>query len=104
RFEAEVLKNQSRQYYIMQKITETENRINFLVGRFPQPVLRNSRTFADLAPDTIQAGLPSQLLENRPDIRQAERTLAAAKLDVKVAKANFYPSFSLNAGIGFNAF
>jgi outer membrane protein TolC len=48
--------------------------------------------------------LPSQLLSNRPDIRQAELELAAAKLDVQVAKANFYPSFSLNAGIGFQAY
>ncbi|MEO6303517.1 MAG: TolC family protein, partial [Bacteroidia bacterium] len=78
RFEAEVLKNQSRQYYIMQKITETENRINFLVGRFPQPVIRNSQTFADLVPDTIYSGIPSQLLENRPDIRQAEKALVSA--------------------------
>lgn len=104
KFEAEVLKNQSRQFYIMQSITETENRINFLVGRFPQPVLRSSQTFATLLPDTIHAGIPSQLLQNRPDIRQAERDLAASKLDVKAAKANFYPSLRITAGIGYNAF
>lgn len=104
RFEAEVLKNQSRQYYIMQQITEMENRINFLVGRFPQPVSRNSQTFADIAIDTIHAGIPSQLLENRPDIRQAERGLAAAKLDVKAAKAEFYPSLTITAGAGYQAF
>lgn len=104
KFEAEVLKNQSRQFYLMQSITETENRINFLVGRFPQPVLRNSTTFIDLLPDTIHAGIPSQLLQNRPDIRQAERDLAASKLDVKAAKANFYPSFRITAGIGYQAF
>jgi NodT family efflux transporter outer membrane factor (OMF) lipoprotein len=104
RFEAEVLKNQSRQYYIMQAIIETENRINFLVGRYPQHVLRNSNTFADLAPDMIQTGIPSQLLANRPDIRQAELALAAAKLDIRVAKANFYPAFSIVAGIGYQAF
>ncbi|HTD39372.1 MAG TPA: TolC family protein, partial [Mucilaginibacter sp.] len=92
RFEAEVLKNQSRQFYIMQSITETENRINFLVGRFPQSISRNSLTFNDLVPDTIHAGIPSQLLENRPDIRQAEQELAATKLDVKVTRAEFYPS------------
>ncbi|MBA2611141.1 MAG: efflux transporter outer membrane subunit [Bacteroidetes bacterium] len=104
RFEAEVLKNQSRQYYIQQSIVETENRINFLVGRFPQPVSRNSKTFAELVPDTIRSGIPSQLLENRPDIRQAEQGLAAAKLDIKVAKANFYPSLNINAGAGYGAF
>ena len=104
RFEAEVLKNQSRQYYIAQRIIETENRINFLVGRFPQPVVRSSQTFANLVPDTIFSGIPSQLLENRPDIRQAEQQLAAAKLDIKVAKANFYPSLNISAGVGYQAF
>ncbi|HEY1037773.1 MAG TPA: TolC family protein, partial [Bacteroidia bacterium] len=104
KFEAEVFKNQSHQYYLMQQITETENRINFLVGRFPQPVSRNSKAFAEMVPDTIQAGIPSQLLENRPDIRQAEYQLAAAKLDVKSAKANFYPSLVISAGAGYQAF
>jgi outer membrane protein, multidrug efflux system len=104
RFEAEVLKNQSRQFYISQLIIETENRINFLVGRFPQPISRNSNTFTDLVPESIQAGIPSQLLQNRPDIRQAELELSAAKLDVKVARANFYPSLDISAGIGLEAF
>jgi NodT family efflux transporter outer membrane factor (OMF) lipoprotein len=104
RFEAEVAKNQSRQFYIMQQITETENRINFLTKRFPQAVPRNSQTFIDLVPDSIHAGIPSQLLENRPDIRQAEQEMSTAKLDVKVAKANFYPSFMITAGIGYQAF
>ncbi len=104
RFEAEVLKNQSRQYYLTQKIIETENRINFLVGRFPQPVIRNSQTFSELVPDTIHSGIPSQLLQNRPDIKRAEQQLAASKLDISVAKANFYPSFNITAGVGYNAF
>jgi outer membrane protein, multidrug efflux system len=104
RFEAEVLKTQSRQYYIMQQIVETENRINFLVGRFPQPVARNSNGFIDLPVDTIYAGVPSQLLSNRTDIRQAEQELLAAKLDVKVAKAEFYPSLLITAGAGYSAF
>jgi multidrug efflux system outer membrane protein len=104
RFEAEVLKNQSRQFYIMQQITVTENRINFLVGRFPQPVSRNSQGFVDLAVDTIHSGIPSQLLENRTDIKQAEQQLVAAKLDVKATKAEFYPSLMIMAGAGYQAF
>lgn len=104
RFEAEVLKTQSRQYYIMQQITETENRINFLVGRFPQTVARNSKNFTDLTIDTIHSGIPSQLLSNRTDIKQAEQALIAAKLDVRVAKAEFYPSFVITAGAGYRAF
>lgn len=104
RFEAEVLKNRSLQYNILQQITETENRINFLVGRYPQPVSRNSPSFSKLVPDSIYAGLPSQLLTDRPDIRRAELELEAAKLDVKAAKANFYPSIGLRGGVGLNAF
>ncbi|MBY0434100.1 MAG: TolC family protein [Cyclobacteriaceae bacterium] len=104
RFEAEVLKNQSRQFYIIQQIVQMENRINFLVGRFPQPIMRSSSTFSDLPLDSIHAGIPSQLLANRPDIRQAELNLAASKLDVKVAKTNFYPQLNIFAGVGFEAF
>ena len=50
------------------------------------------------------AGVPSELLTNRSDIREAELELAAAKLNISVAKANFYPSFALHAGIGLEAF
>lgn len=104
RFEAEVPKNQSHQFYIMQQITEIENRINFLVGRFPQPVQRNSANFTELTVDTIYSGIPSQLLSNRPDVRQAEQLLIASKLDVKVAKAEFYPSLIITSGAGYGAF
>jgi len=104
KFEAEVYKNQSRLFYIQQQIIEAENRINFLVGRFPQPVQRNSAAFQQMIPDTIYNGIPSQLLQNRPDIREAELNLAASKLDVKVARANFYPSLRITAGVGYQAF
>ena len=105
RFEAQLLNTKNRQYEIFQRIVETENRINFLTGRFPQSITRSSATFKDINIDSVYAaGIPSQLLENRPDIRQAEIELMAAKLDVKVAKANFYPSFRITAGAGFQAF
>jgi NodT family efflux transporter outer membrane factor (OMF) lipoprotein len=104
RFEAEVLKNQSRIYHVQQSIIETENRINFLVGRYPQPIERNYKTFSDIVPNTIQEGLPSQLLQNRPDVRSAELNLAAAKIDVSVAKANFYPSLNLSATLGLQSY
>lgn len=104
RFEAEVFKNQSRQYYIQQQIIECENRINFLLGRYSQPIQRNSAAFSDMVPPTIYSGIPSQLLQNRPDIKQTEMELAAADLDIKVAKANFYPRLDIMAGVGYNAF
>lgn len=104
RFEAEVLKNQSQKFEVQQQIVETENRLNFLIGRAPRPIRRNSDNFIESAVDTIYAGLPSQLLRNRPDIRQAEYELAAAKLNIKAARANFYPSFGIKAGVGLQAF
>lgn len=104
KFEAEVAKNKGLQYYIEQQIIVAENRINFLVGRIPEPVARNSANFINMVPDTIYSGVPAQLLENRPDIQQATLNLAAAEIDVKVAKANFYPSMRITAGLGLQAF
>lgn len=104
RFDAQLLNTKNLQYDIQQKIIETENKINFLAGRFPRHIIRNSADFNTSPLDVIHSGIPSQLLVNRPDIRQAELELSAAKLDLQVAKANFYPSFRLTAGVGFNAF
>lgn len=104
RFEAQVYHSQSLQFNIQQQIIEKENRINFLLGRYPQPIERNSENFLNIVPDTVYAGVPSQLLENRLDIKKAEKDLEAARLDVKVAKANFYPTFRIKAGVGFEAF
>ncbi|NMM47901.1 TolC family protein [Marinigracilibium pacificum] len=104
KFEAELLSSKSLLFTIQQQIIETENRINFLVGRYPQRVERSTTPIIDLDPNGIKAGIPSQLLENRPDIKQAEFELEAAKLDVKVAKAKFYPSLDITAGIGLQAF
>ncbi len=104
RFEAEVLKNQSRQYVLQQKIITTENNINYLVGRFPQPVKRHAILLDNKSPENINVGVPAKLLNNRPDIKQASLDLKAAKLDVKVAKARFYPSLSVNANLGQESF
>jgi multidrug efflux system outer membrane protein len=104
RFEAEVLKNQSHLFEIKQKITVTENRLNYLAGRYPQPVKRNSSDFENLSLRSIRAGLPAELLRNRPDVRQAELELAAAGLDVKAAGARFYPALNISAALGLQSF
>ncbi|MCD2421671.1 efflux transporter outer membrane subunit [Niabella pedocola] len=104
KFEAEVLNSQSREYEILQQIKEGENKINFLLGRNPQPVERSSGGFLTALPRQVSTGIPSQLLANRPDIRQAELALAAARLDVKVARAAFYPTLDISAAIGLQAF
>ncbi|HNP34032.1 MAG TPA: TolC family protein, partial [Flavobacterium sp.] len=104
KFEAEVLNSRSREFEIQQQIRETENKINFLCGRYPQPIERDKTALISQAPQQIQAGIPSQLLKNRPDIKQAELELFATKCDVKAAQAEFYPSFTISGGIGFEAF
>ncbi len=104
RFQAEVRKNQSHKLIIEQQIVEAENRINFLLGRYPQPVERPNVDYIDLNLNSLSVGVPSQLLQNRSDIRQAERELQAAGLDVKVARARFYPSLGISAGVGYRAF
>ncbi|BBL74102.1 TolC family protein [Methylomagnum ishizawai] len=104
RYQAEVAKNQSRRFEIMQQITVVENRLNYLLGRTPQPIERTSIGFMEMKPKVPDAGIPSQLLQNRPDIRKAELELKAADLNIDVARADFYPSFGIKAGIGFDAF
>lgn len=104
KFEAEVLSSQSLEYSILQNIKETENKLNFLLGRFPQPIPRDQSNFLALVPPTVSTGIPSQLLNNRPDIKQAELDLVAAKLDVKVARAEFFPSLGISAAVGLQAF
>lgn len=104
RFEAQLLQTKSLEFDIRQKITENENAINFLLGRYPQTVARSTTSFNNANTDVPAAGLPSQLLANRPDIQQAELQLAGAQLNVKIARAQFYPSVGISASIGYQAF
>jgi outer membrane protein, multidrug efflux system len=104
KFQAEVFASQNKEFDILQNIKEIENRINFLLGRFPQEIPRDKSDFLSQLPTVVNAGIPSQLLANRSDIKQAELELTAAKLDVKVARAEFYPSLDISAAIGLQAF
>ncbi|MFT4093229.1 MAG: efflux transporter outer membrane subunit [Niabella sp.] len=104
KFQAELQNSQSLEYGIQQDIKETQNRINLLLGRYPKEISRSSESFFTEKLAAVHTGIPSQLLANRPDIKQAELELAASKLDVKVARKEFYPSFDIAAAIGFDAF
>ncbi len=83
---------------IERAIVARENQINFLLGRNPQPIPRDGPA-TPLAPE-IPAGLPSLLLERRPDVRQAEQILVSANAEVGVAKAEFFPTLSLTGLFG----
>ncbi|MDC8830519.1 TolC family protein [Alteromonas gilva] len=104
RFTAEVKKNESERFLIEQDIVEKENMLNLLLGRTPQPISRRSDVLMSADVRMPGVGVPSELLANRSDIKQAELALAAADLNVDVAKANFYPSFELRAGTGLASF
>jgi multidrug efflux system outer membrane protein len=80
--------------------TETENLINFLLGRPPGPVARGLSLVDQPQPAEVPAGLPSSLLERRPDLRAAEEQLIAANARVGVARAAYFPSLNLTAAGG----
>ncbi|MEC3875390.1 TolC family protein [Chryseobacterium salviniae] len=104
KFEAELAKSKATEYTIRQEITEKENEINALCGRFPQPIVRSKEDFMSMIPQTVYTGIPSQLLANRPDIKQAELELKAAKLDVEAARKEFYPTLEISTTLGLEAF
>lgn len=103
-FEAQVLSSKKMEIDIKQQISETENRLNFILGRYPQPIIRNKSAFSQSLPYQIKVGLPADLLVNRPDVKQAEYDLLSAKANVKVAKAAFYPSLIITGSTGKDAY
>lgn len=104
KFEAELAKSKASEYTIRQEITEKENEINALLGRYPQPIIRAKENFMSTIPPTVYTGIPSQLLANRPDIKEAELELKSSKLDVEAARKEFYPSLEISATLGLEAF
>lgn len=103
-FYAQHLNMQALEKEVLQQIIETENRLNFLLGRFPQPIERSKDVFFKTSLHALSEGVPSELLENRPDIRAAEFDINASKFDLLVAKKSFYPSVNITASFGFQAF
>ncbi len=106
-FEALVLNARGMEYEVRQDIREAESRMNLLLGRYPQPVPRApavAGAAVSVPSRALAKGAPSMLLRNRPDIRGAELQLAASRLDVKAARAEFYPEVNLSGALGLRAF
>lgn len=100
--QAELLVQQAEAQIIslQQGIEQTENQISILLGRNPGPISRGLHLTEEPHEPTVPTGLPSTLLERRPDVRQSEELLVAANANVGVAKAAFFPQFSLTGAFG----
>jgi multidrug efflux system outer membrane protein len=85
---------------IEQQIALQENQLSVLLGQNPGKILRGNPSLEKQMPPQIPAGLPSALLERRPDIREAEQQLRSANAEVGVAKANFFPQLNLTGLFG----
>ena len=82
------------------QIGQEEDAISILIGDYPHGVPRGNPLVEQALPPEVPAGLPSALLERRPDIREAEQTLVAANAEIGVAKAEFFPQISLTGSGG----
>jgi multidrug efflux system outer membrane protein len=82
------------------QIAAKENQISTLLGRNPSAIPRGTPLYAQAVPPTVPAGLPSALLERRPDVRKLEEQLVAANAEIGVAKADFFPQLSLTGMLG----
>jgi multidrug efflux system outer membrane protein len=82
------------------RIAQEENAISILLGNYPQAVPRGRPLVEQPLPPEVPPGLPSTLIERRPDIREAEQVLVAANAEIGVAKAQFFPQISLTGGGG----
>jgi len=87
---------------IESQIAQTENALSILLGRNPGPIQRG-KSIHELTLPAIPAGLPSDVLEKRPDIRQAEENLIAANAQIGAARALYFPTISLTGAFGFSS-
>src|SRR5262249_41363722 len=85
------------------RIEQQENFISVLLGENPRPITRGRKLTDQPHALEVPAGLPSSLLERRPDLRQAEQELIAANAQIGVAKANYFPQIALPASGGYQS-
>ncbi len=85
------------------RIEQQENLISILIGDNPEPITRGKPLLEDHFPPVVPAGLPSSILERRPDLQSAEQQLVAANAQIGVAKAAYFPAITLTAVAGYQS-
>jgi outer membrane protein TolC len=103
-FEAQLLNTIGISLVVQQQVYELENRLNLLMGRYPQPIDRGRFRLSTAENNPIYSTIPVDLINNRADIQQSLHLMASTKADFKAAKAEFYPSLSINIGAGLQSF
>jgi multidrug efflux system outer membrane protein len=86
-----------------QAIAQQENFLSYLIGKNPQSIVRGPNLIEQQITPNVPPGLPSDLIERRPDIRSAEQSLIAANARIGVAKAAYFPRISLTGFLGFES-
>lgn len=99
-FESERANAAARVAELERQMWQKENELNVLLGKNPAPIERGRALTEQLMPPEVPAGLPSELLQRRPDILRSEQTLAAATAKIGVAKAARFPKFSITGFLG----
>jgi outer membrane protein, multidrug efflux system len=103
-FEAQLLNTIGISLIVQQQVYELENRLNLLMGRYPQPIDRGRFRLSTAENNPIYSTIPVDLINNRADIQQSLHIMASTKADFKAAKAAFYPSLNINIGAGLQSF
>lgn len=103
-FEAELARVRALLIVAKQRVRLAETSIATLLGRFPAPVARSTASLTQPSPIRVRLGVPAELVELRPDIREATARLSATKFDAEAARAAFFPGVRLSAALGLTAF
>lgn len=103
-FKAILFNSRAKKEEVLQKINILQNHINFLIGKFDGKIERNPFSEQQILFDSLQAGLPIQLITNRPDVKQAALNLVAVHKELKAGKLALLPTIALSPYVGLNSF